>query len=63
MGLIRGQDGVAIGNFGSQGAYQDGSGRFMIGLLPNRINKDYLISEAPCSANTFLNRFLIVKRQ
>lgn len=48
-----GKDGVAVGNFGTLNAYQDDPGRFITGLLPGRLNKDYPIGEVPCKANTY----------
>lgn len=50
--ITMGNDGVAVGNFGTLNAYQDGPGRFITGLLPGRLNKDYPIGKVPCKANT-----------
>lgn len=37
------QDGVAVGNFDSISAYQDGPSRSIISLLPDKFNKDPLL--------------------
>lgn len=58
---MRGQDGVAMGNFGALNAYQDGPRRFITGLFSGRFIRDYLIGEFLCKTDTFLNKFISAK--
>lgn len=43
--LTKSQDRVPIGNFGSQGPYQDGSGRYMTSLLLGRVTNDFSLGK------------------
>lgn len=45
--VTRDQDKVAVGNFSTVNAYQDGPSKFITRLLLRRFNNDYLISEVP----------------
>lgn len=62
-GLTKSQDGVPIGNFKSQGPYQDDLDRYVTGILSGRIAKDQSLGELPRLANTFINDFLRVRGQ
>lgn len=61
--LIEDQDGVSIGNFESQGPYQDGLGRYLISLLLERVAKEFSLGELSKLASTFLKDFLRFKGQ
>lgn len=52
--ITSGYDGVVVGKFGSHGLYQDGSERFITGLLPGRINKEYPVGETISHAKKIL---------
>lgn len=60
--LTKDQDGVLVGNFGSQDPYEDGSSRYLTSLLPGRVTKDFPLGEPPKLTSTFLSDFLKFKR-
>lgn len=61
--FTKNKDGVPIGNFGSHSPCQNVLGRFVIGLLPGRVVKDFPLGKSPQLAGTFFKDFLTVKRQ
>lgn len=53
--------GISVGNFRSQGSYQDGPSMYLTGLFLGIVVKDFPLGESPKLTNTFLNDFLMFK--